>query len=403
MSESKANNGQQTGQSALAVDQFSLADLVASLWRQKFLILAIVLLSGVIGATFALVRSPVHEYTTTIEIGSQLVDDQLRPIEPPQNVVAKLEHTFIPEAIRTYQAEMQADGEAVHRLRVQVFSPRDTDLVVLSSHGPLALADYYIPLHERVLDRLIEDHDRETEMLQARIKNRLGNARITLEELEDERVLAVDRMKLESEITREVNEYRQLQDQEVLLREELANLDVQEDLIGKRLETLSTFIQEARARRVQAQEQTASGADGLTLMLIDNELQRDIDREAELEDRLLIDIPEGRARLRTKLEDNQRQQSLQQQLVSELEAQLQKLVLDQERASARHAPTVRELETQLANLRSTRAVLPPRHSLEPRGLSRSRIVFLSLLLGLGVGVFAAVIVGFVGTVRRKLG
>ncbi|NEZ04119.1 hypothetical protein G4Y73_08130 [Wenzhouxiangella sp. XN201] len=383
-------------------DEISLVDLAIGLWEQKWVVIGVAVLCTLLGVAYAVVRPLVYEYATTIEIGTRLEGSETQPVEPPGNVVAKLERNYIPEAIRTFEEELQeANGGSVN-LRVSASSPRDTNLVVLTSEGADDLGDYYIRLHERVVGRLASDHERDTKLEQVRMRNQLEEAQLRLEELTDERVLKVERQELQNRIIAEQNKLENLAGQQELLEAELENLDVQEELVQNRLEELSEFIAGARERRAQTQTEVRGGAEGMALMLIDNELQRDIDRQTELEERLLVEIPESRASLRSQLADNQREQSLQRETIDALEAKYEKLLLDQEHRLPQARAKVEELETRLANLRETRAVLPPRQSLNPVGSGRSMIVVLSVVLGLVLGVFAALMVGFVGSVRKRL-
>lgn len=383
-------------------DEISLEDLAIALWNQKWVIAAVAILTVAIGAGYAFTRPVLYQYTTTIEIGTLLSGEQTRPIEPPQNVVAKLERNYIPEAIRTYEEDLRDTNGHSGRLRVDASSPRDTDLVVLTSEGTEELADYYLPLHQRILKRLAEDHARESELERVRLKNELAEARQELQELSDERILKVERKELQNAIAAERNKLERLRDQEELLNSELENMDVQEELVRDRLDELSGYIEDARERRGLVQQQVEGGAEGMALMLIDNELQRDIDRHNELEERLLVEIPESRSNLRSSLDDNQREQELQGEKIDELEAQYEKLLLDQENRVPRAEARVEELETRVANLRETRAVLPPRQSLDPTGSRSQLILALSVVLGLMLGVFAALLVGFVRSVSQKL-
>ena len=396
-------NPQPSDHRPYAEDEISLVDLAVSLWQHKWVIVGVTVLCTLAGLAYALSKERVYEFTTTIEIGTRLVDAQVRAIEPSHNVIAKLENTYVPESIRLYQEELQQEDGRSHRLTVNVRSPRDTDLVILTSTGPEELGKFYIPLQNRILARLVEDHERDTELERTRLENELQQARIRMEELEDERVLRVERNRLENKISEAENKLASLEDQEKLLTAELENLTVQEELIRNRLNELEEFVAQARERRARAQQQAQGGTDSMALMLIDNELQRDIDRQTTLEERLLVELPETRANLRSSLEDNQRQQRLQSETINALEGELEKLVLDQEREQARHRPEVRELEIRLSNLRETRAILPPRQSLNPVGTSRALIVALSMILGGVLGIFAVGLLILAKSTREQLG
>jgi predicted nucleic acid-binding Zn-ribbon protein len=368
------------------VDEIDLVELAATFWQHKWLFLVVASLCGLVGAVFALTRTPVYEFSTTIEIGTKLVGDDPVLIEQPQTVAAKLQQNYIPEAIRAYEGELQQSGNGARNLSVAVDTPSDTNLVVLRSQGPEALAAYYLPLHERVVGHLADDHGRESRLERVRLRNQLEAARLELETLTDDRVLRVERDELNRQLSSERDQLAQLNDQEALLRAELDNIDSQDSLVRSRLEELGQFVEQARQRRSIAQEQVQGGTDSMVLMLLDNELQRDIDRQTELEERLTIQLPEKRATLRTQLEANQREQVLQQEVVTGLEARYEKLLLDQERRVPRAKANVTELETRMENFRETKPVLPPQQSLKPVGTGKALILALALVVGVLLGV-----------------
>lgn len=383
-------------------DEIDLAELAAAIWRRKWIVLGVMLACIALGVAYALTRDRIYEYSTTIEIGTRVVDGETRPIERPQTVLAKLEKNYIPEAIRTFEQESEESGGTGIRLNVATNSPENTNLVVLASEGPDELGRYYIPLHNRLLQRLSRDHARQAELQRLELKNQLQMAEQELARIKDERVLRVERDELKTKISAAKNSLEQLKDQAELITAELENMDVQEELIRSRLEELSAFVERARQRRSSAQTEVTDSTDSMALMLIDNELQRDIDRRTELEERLLVELPESRASLRNKLEENQRAQNLQEENIGALEAQYEKLLLDQEREVPRAEARVAELQTQVDTLRETEAVLPPQQSLDPVGQSRALIVALSVVLGAMLGLFAALASMFAGSVREHL-
>jgi capsular polysaccharide biosynthesis protein len=383
-------------------DEIDLAELVAELWKRKWIIIGVTVACTILGVAYALSKEAIYEYSTTIQIGTRIVDDETRPIERPEAVAAKLESSYIPEAVRTYQDKIASNGDAFTSLQVSVDRPDDTNIVLLSSEGSEEGSRHYIPLHNRVVDHLIQDHERETELERVRLKNQLQKARQELERVTDERVLRVERDEITTRISAARNELEKLKDQAELINAELENLDVREELVRSRMEELAQFIEQGRKRRAQAQTEVTGGADSMALMLIDNELQGYIDRRTELEERLLVELPESRATLRTRLEENQRAQAMQSETIGALEARLQKLVLDQEREIPSAQAEVEEIRAQLDALRETRALLPPQRSLQPIGASAPLIVALSVILGGMLGVFLALGSMFAQSVRQRV-
>lgn len=383
--------------------EIRLVELAVVLWQQRWLIAGVTAGCIVLGMVYALVRPAIYEFTTTVEIGTKLEGSATRPIESAEAVVSKLERNYIPEAIRTYEAALLEDnGSAARGLSVKVSHPRETNLVILSSKAPAELGEYYIRLHDRVVDRLAANHERDSRLERIRIENDLELAELELDALTDERVLKVERNELQNEIVGARNKLEQLSDQEGLLQAGIDNLEVQEGLIAKRLEELAEYVTDARVRSSGVQAEVRGGTEGLALMLINNEMQRDIDRQTELEERIRVEIPESRAALRSELQDIQRQQALQRDVIGALEAEYEKLLLDQELRVPKARARVRELAIRLEGLRETRAVLPPQPSLSPVGAGFVAIVVLAAMLGGILGLIAAGLVVFMGLVRDHL-
>src|SRR5690606_2088075 len=119
------------------------------------------------------------------------------------------------------------------------------------------------------------------------------------------------------------------------------------ELVESRIAELDNHIEEARAQRQRAVTEAGSGSDGMTLMLIDSALQQSIERRAQLEELLVFGLPGERTEFEQQVAQTQRQQSVQSEEIARLEAELEKLVIEQERDAELQRPVVRELESRL--------------------------------------------------------
>lgn len=380
-----------------------LAEVAARIWKRKWVVLACLVVCTAIGAFYAITKDNVYEYTTTIEIGTRAEEEQTVAIEQPKTVLAKLEKSYIPEAIRAFDRELrEKNGFSSVGINLEANTPNDTDLVILTSRGTAARSEQYIDLHNRIIKRLANDHERQAALQRIELNNQLSAAREKLEQARDERVLRVARDDILKQISSSRNELAQLKNESEVLEAELANLDVQENLVKRRLDELATFIEEARNRRADAQQQAQSSVDSMALMLLDNELQRYIDRRTELEERLFVELPESRAEFLSDIEENQRAQALQEEKTAALDARYEKLLLDQEAERAQAQRNVEELEAQVEALRPTRAVLPPQQSLRPIGPGERIILLVAIVFGLFLGLAVAIFMMFVKSVVYQL-
>jgi hypothetical protein len=115
----------------------------------------------------------------------------------------------------------------------------------------------------------------------------------------------------------------------------------------------------------------------MTLLMLDNEVRANRARLADLQRQLQIGLADERDTLQSALQENQRNQVLQQ-------------------------AEVQRAEQKLQNLRETRAVVVGMQSLEPVGISRALMGVLSILLGGLLALLVPLVLEFLGRVRDGL-
>ena len=115
----------------------------------------------------------------------------------------------------------------------------------------------------------------------------------------------------------------------------------------------------------------------MTLLMLDNEVRENRKRLADLQQQLQIGLADERDTLQSAVQENQRNQVLQQ-------------------------AEVQRLDQQLKNLKQTRAVVLGMKSLKPVGISRSLIVLLGILLGGLMALLVPLMLEFLGRVRDGL-
>lgn len=378
-------------------DGLTLVDLALFFWRYRWVILITMGLSVALGLVHVLSRERTYEFSTTIELAVYQSDNGTRAVEPVEDVVAKLKSSFIPSAIDSTEGVASSGNSEGVRIRLSAMRPANTNLIELSSLGKQEHSDIHIRLHQRVLALLIEDQRTRYELEQHRLEREYEIARIELEEMRDDRVQRVERLKLENNMAEARAALEGLRDTEGLLEDRLAALDVKEELVKSRVEELETHIARARDNRERVSSQVTSGAEGMTLMLIDNSLHEDIERQAKLEDLLHLDIPADRVRIDNELKENRRLQEVQSERLARIEAELEKLQVDQQREVARQEPVVEGLKARLDSLQMTRAVLAPRQSLMPADTRSRNLLAVYLIIG---AILAVVLAGLVSLIER---
>lgn len=323
-------------------DEISLVDLWLTLLRYKRLIATITMAVFLLGVAVAVFKTDRYAYTTTIQIAR--VGDQL--LEPPDTLLAKLNESYIPYVLQ--QRLQQEPGAMVIHVSAEI--PKNSNLILIRSEGPEADADLHLKVHGQILDRLAQDQDPAIDVVKLSMENDLNRLR---------------------------NQLGKLKDQAVSLQAQNERLNEQEVLLKNQLKDLKKLIDSSESNRNKALREVEGEAKAMTLMLIDTETRKYMDREAEIEERLLVGLPAERDALKNGLADNLRNQT-------ELQERL------------------REAEAKIVNIRYTRPITPSLRSPDPRGVGREVIVVLAGILGLMLGMFAAFITEFRNRVRERL-
>jgi uncharacterized protein involved in exopolysaccharide biosynthesis len=317
-------------------------DLWLVFHRQKHFIVLVFSLTMILGVIAAFLLPRPYTYTTTIQIARGAEG----ALEQPETLLAKLNESYIPYVVQ------QNFGTAPNakRVKIEAKMPRDSQIIIIESKGPDTEQELHVKLHSQILDRLAQDHDPEVDFVKLTMENELNRYRNQLDKLKDEAAL---------------------------LQAQGKRLDEQEQLLKDQLKDIEKLIDSSEANRNKAVAEVEGEAKAMTLMLIDNETNKYMDRAGEIKERLLVGLSDDRDKLKNDLADNLRSQT-------ELQEKLQ------------------ELQAKIVNIRYTRSILPTIRSLEPGGAGKLTIIALSLILGLAAGIFAAFVAEFRSKVKERL-
>lgn len=321
------------------VDEANFFDLWLVLARRKWVLAAVIVISVVVGLTWALLTPSSYIITTPVEVGT--FSNASDPIESIETVRVKLVDGYIPQVLHEHFKENPSD---TNRYQIKAEVPRNSLVLVLRSKGSADQVGGYIALHKNVVSRLVQDHKRIQDVLRKDLEIKIENRKQNLAELKD-------RAKI--------------------LRTLLGRLEDERKLLAKEIDYLTqTIVTADQNRRSQIEEVSTDVPGAMTLLMLTNEFRHSRTRLTELERRISVGLANERDDLLKRLADNQRAQT-------EEQVQIEKLRL------------------QLENMRETRAVLSPMRSLEPVGLGKKAIVVLSALIGLFLGILAVLVFEFV--------
>ena len=133
-----------------------------------------IVLSVAMGVALAVVLTPVHNYTTAIEIGNQVQNDEILPIEAPTTVSDKLLTGYIPLITNQF---VQQNPDGPEEYVIEVRGSENSQIVQLLSEAPADQSALISDLHNQVVQTLVEDHNRTVDAMRA-------NAEILLSEAE---------------------------------------------------------------------------------------------------------------------------------------------------------------------------------------------------------------------------
>jgi uncharacterized protein involved in exopolysaccharide biosynthesis len=324
------------------MDEISLVDLWLMLLRHKRLIATVFTAVVAIGIVLAFLAPRTYTYTTTIQIARNGND----LLEQPETLLAKLNESYIP-----FVLQQNFDAQpAETRPKIEANIPKDSRIIVMASEGAVSDHALHFKLHDQLMQRLAQDHDPEIDIIKLTMESNLNRIRNQLDKLKD------DALSLQAQEKR---------------------LDEQESLLKDQLKDMRKLIDSSESNRSKAIKEVEGEAKAMTLLLIDTETKKYMDREAEIKERLLIGMSAERDNLKNTLADNLRRQT-------ELQENLQ------------------EAQAKIVNIRYTRPIVPTLRSLEPHGTGKSAIVTLSGILGLMLGIFTAFLAEFRLKVRDKL-
>ncbi len=230
-------------------DEIDLVDIGVSLWRRWKLMLAVFLACVGLALALALLIPKKYDYSTTIQIGTQVVGGQLQPIEPPDSAAKKLENGFLPQIV---QQQAQQNGIDPKNLSFEVDSPLNTNLVIISGKAPANLADNFTSIEKAAAQALINSELPLTKIMRARLESQLADAQANVRELENPKYKKL----LQTEVT-----------------------------------SLADFKKQARQQQLEASRHARGANDAMTSLLLGNQVQQAENQLSKLQQKLQIKLP----------------------------------------------------------------------------------------------------------------
>lgn len=165
-----------------AEEDINMINLAIVLVQHKFLITAFFIVFSVLGVALALFTPQTYSFSTTIEVGNQLIDGAVVPFESPPALSAKLQYNYIPLILSEYK-KSHPDDKGEYKIGSSV--PADSNITLLETKGTEDQADTLINFLQELSDKAVLDHSRIYQSLKANLETRLNNATNYLKLLKD--------------------------------------------------------------------------------------------------------------------------------------------------------------------------------------------------------------------------
>lgn len=353
---------QQHGEQLQNERGFTLADFVNALVR-RWPIFTIIIIAFLIAGFISFRTRPPEPfvYRTTVEIGS---DAKGALFEPSESVRAKFRESYIPE---TLAAHAEEHAYADQRFTVELIGAPGTaqkgsaedaigsTIIALLSRGGVTAKPDILAIHQRIVDRYLEDQERKIEVSKQ----------------------ALEQQQLRADLEREAIDgaIEEIPKRRVLI-------DAQAALLQKQLDaarvTMSTFeVDRSRALAAAVGGTNVDQSLATTLLIIDGNLFTLRDEVRTLEEQLFVQIPKDYAALAAEREKLKRDLRV-------------------------HEQAIAEIAYQIANFHTPRILLAPSQLPRPP-LSGTRTQTLAIFGGIGfiLGLFVVAFVEFAVQVRRE--
>lgn len=438
-----------------ADDEIDLVDLWLVLVRHKTVIAIIACLTLLAGSLFALSMPTQYTYSTSIQIGAMVEVENGRThfafIEEPETVLAKISESYIPYVLNRYSID---NPDSIVRPVIKARTPKKSNLIVLEVKGEQKYQAIYLSVLKSVAEMVVEDHQPSMRMMDSEYTTSLNRQKIKLaelqapstlqtqlkslevqrtaaqlkmEELNDDKLIAVSMQALQTEKQKHQNKLKILDDERRQLKAERQRLDDMDKLLNRQIKDLNAGIQQATSNRQASLKEVGNEASAMTLLLVDSQLQANRNKLASLEERLYIHQQTAREKLKNDLNANKLNREYEQKLLANTEGRLDKITIDlkrdrqqqqaiiddlnekitklkqdSDRGIERQALAVTRAEAKLNSLKQTQPVFDPIQSLEPTGPGKKLIIIASLMLGLFLGVFIAFGLEFLSKANAKM-
>ena len=217
----------------------------------------------------------------------------------------------------------------------------------------------------------------------------LAQGNLQLETLTNPLLLSLIKQRAQTAIDTAQNELLTLNEARFVLQQRYQNLEKRKKLLASQVAQLKESLRGALANRMTAAQGLSSESAALTLLMLDDQIEKDRTRLVAMQDRLLFQLEESAKKLEGQLADNLRKITLKKNKVAELQDNMTQQLLNATHAQKVQEQKIVKLTGEIAQSQNTEPLAVGLFSASPVSPKKPLIVALGFMLGLMGSVMLA--------------
>ncbi len=384
-------------------DDISLVDVAVLIVKHKRVLFSVFAGIMLLGTLAMLLIANTYDYKAVLEVGSYRLPEQdgvlgkRQEIESITQVKSKLEKRFISAALLAYNQQHPGDGLP----SVKVSAPAESNVVELSIKGDKKNSALYIELLKQISADLIADHNEKLMDVREQVMQSIEKQRIKVGEY----AAKLDNAKTNQSV----------------MRKSIGDLQQEKTMLAQQLDRMDRNLEKINKLKAQYNAESTTARDGLTLLLLDNQLIETQKLRDKLESLDVVGLSQKSAIYASKLATAEQAISMNQLMYANAQQVLQRYMgtastsaITTETNGATSVDPANELATQasaakdgilrtepILNIDPTALVVAPHRGAEPASLPISVLLGLLLFLALFVSLMSVFIYEFVQKVKSQ--
>ncbi len=370
-------------------DDISLVDVALLIVKHKRVLFRVFAGILLLGALTIVLMPKVYDYSAVIEVGSYRLPEQdgalgvRQEIESITQVKSKLEKRFIAAALLAYNQQFPDAGLP----SVKVNAPAESNVVQLSVKGDQQQSEKFLGLLKQISADLIADHNEKLLDVREQVMQSIDKQRIKVGEY----AAKLDNAKAN----------------QAAVRKSIAELTQEKAMLAQQLDRMDRNLEKINKLKIQYNAEPQNAREGITLLLLDNQLIETQKMRDKLEKQNIVGVSEKSAKYAIKIAATEEAVSMNQLLYANAQQVLQRYLGEANAARLatvdnNKAPSdvVVRAEPSL-NIDSTVMVVAPHRSAQPASLPTSVMLGLLVFLALFFSLMSVFVYEFTQKVKSQ--